>query len=66
MMNRALNQDNIESYKFHHIDTNKCRQCKDFSCEEVEIEFRLAVVDLLGGKLCFLLIKRLLCQRDLN
>ncbi|MFX1365680.1 MAG: 4Fe-4S binding protein [Promethearchaeota archaeon] len=24
----------IESYKFHHIDTSKCKQCKEFSCEE--------------------------------
>ena len=24
----------IESYKFHHIDTSKCRECKDFACEE--------------------------------
>ncbi len=24
----------IESYKFHHIDISKCKQCKEFSCEE--------------------------------
>ena len=34
MMSKAPNQNNIESYKFHHIETNKCRLCKDFSCEE--------------------------------
>ena len=33
-MSEAENQDVIESYKFHHIDTSKCRQCKEFSCEE--------------------------------
>ncbi len=27
-------QTTIESYKFHHIDTSKCRECKEFSCEE--------------------------------
>jgi len=25
----------IESYKFHHIDVNKCKNCKSFSCEKV-------------------------------
>jgi len=34
MMSKAPNKDTVESYKFHHIDTSKCRQCKDFSCEE--------------------------------
>ena len=24
----------IVSYKFHHIDTSKCNQCTEFSCEE--------------------------------
>ncbi|MFX0017825.1 MAG: hypothetical protein ACFFAK_11250 [Promethearchaeota archaeon] len=33
-MSEVKNQPNIESYRFHHIDTNKCRLCKDFSCEE--------------------------------
>ncbi|MFX1316736.1 MAG: hypothetical protein ACFE9T_12805 [Promethearchaeota archaeon] len=33
-MNQTGNQDFVESYKFHHIDTSKCRQCKEFSCEE--------------------------------
>lgn len=30
----AEDQANIDSYKFHHIDTLKCVQCQDFSCEE--------------------------------
>jgi len=30
----AEDQANIDSYKFHHIDTSKCVQCQDFSCEE--------------------------------
>lgn len=33
-MNKLKKSGNIESYKFHHIDTNKCRSCTDFSCEE--------------------------------
>ena len=33
-MSEADNRDAIESYKFHHIDTSKCKQCKEFSCEE--------------------------------
>jgi len=24
----------VESYRFHHINTEKCRQCKTFDCEE--------------------------------
>ena len=33
-MSEARDQSNIESYKFHHIDVNKCRDCREFSCEE--------------------------------
>ncbi len=33
-MSRATNHTTIESYKFHHIDTSKCKHCKEFSCEE--------------------------------
>ena len=33
-MSEVENKDLIESYKFHHIDTSKCHQCKEFSCEE--------------------------------
>ncbi len=33
-MSEAQNRNNIESYKFHHIDINKCSQCQEFSCEE--------------------------------
>ncbi len=34
-MSEAKNRSNIESYKFHHIDINKCSKCKEFSCEDV-------------------------------
>ncbi len=30
----ANNQNSIESYGFHHIDTSKCRDCTSFDCEE--------------------------------
>ena len=33
-MSNTQNQETIESYKFHHIDTKKCRQCEKFWCEE--------------------------------
>lgn len=33
-MSDFKSQRYIESYKFHHINTRKCRQCKDFSCEK--------------------------------
>ena len=33
-MTQANNRTTIESYKFHHIDTSKCKYCREFSCEE--------------------------------
>ena len=33
-MSRAFNQNYIDHYKFHHIDTSKCLKCEDFTCEE--------------------------------
>ena len=33
-MSNADNKEAIENYKFHHINTEKCRQCKSFDCEE--------------------------------
>ena len=32
-MSDAEKSNTIESYKFHHIDTSKCRACKSFDCE---------------------------------
>jgi NAD-dependent dihydropyrimidine dehydrogenase PreA subunit len=33
-MTSVKNNANIRSYKFHHIDTDKCKICDQFSCEE--------------------------------
>ncbi len=33
-MSEVKTRGSIESYKFHHIDTNKCLICKEFSCED--------------------------------
>jgi len=33
-MSKVHERTTVESYKFHHIDTSKCKQCKEFSCEE--------------------------------
>ncbi len=33
-MSEPDDQAAIVNYKFHHIDTSKCAQCQDFSCEE--------------------------------
>jgi Fe-S-cluster-containing hydrogenase component 2 len=33
-MSEADKKAAIESYKFHHIETSKCRYCREFSCEE--------------------------------
>ncbi len=32
-MGKNTNNNSIKDYKFHHIDTSKCKNCKDFSCE---------------------------------
>ena len=34
MMSEAKDRDDIERYKFHQINIQKCSICKDFSCEE--------------------------------
>jgi NAD-dependent dihydropyrimidine dehydrogenase PreA subunit len=33
-MCEADDQVTIESYKFHHIDTSKCKYCAEFTCED--------------------------------
>ena len=33
-MNQEKNQDTIDHYQFHHIDTSKCKICENFECEE--------------------------------
>ena len=34
-MSDADKSSGIDDYKFHHIDTNKCKECKSYSCEDV-------------------------------
>ena len=33
-MSDAPDKSKIVSYKFHHIDINKCKRCEAFSCED--------------------------------
>ncbi|TFF97832.1 MAG: hypothetical protein EU541_07665 [Promethearchaeota archaeon] len=33
-MSKSDNERNIEHYKFHHIDVEKCKNCSDFFCED--------------------------------
>ncbi|MFX1392570.1 MAG: 4Fe-4S binding protein [Promethearchaeota archaeon] len=33
-MSEVNNLEAVESYRFHHIDTKKCRRCDGFWCEE--------------------------------
>jgi len=33
-MSDTEEKSEIVSYKFHHIDVNKCKKCTEFSCEE--------------------------------
>ncbi|MFX1236165.1 MAG: ferredoxin [Promethearchaeota archaeon] len=44
-MSGVKKQGSIESYKFHHIDTSKCRECKEFSCEEACFKGVYEVID---------------------
>ena len=34
-MTEVNKKSSVDSYKFHHIDTNKCRTCKTYACEQV-------------------------------
>ena len=33
-MSDTPDKSKIVSYKFHHVDTNKCKRCEAFSCED--------------------------------
>ena len=33
-MREAEKSNGLVSYKFHNIDTNKCKECKSFACED--------------------------------
>jgi len=33
-MSGTKKSQKIENYQFHHIDTNKCRRCTSFICED--------------------------------
>ena len=33
-MSSAKKSQGIDHYKFHHINTKKCRKCKSFICED--------------------------------
>jgi NAD-dependent dihydropyrimidine dehydrogenase PreA subunit len=44
-MSDTEEQKNIVSYKFHHIDIDKCKGCKDFSCENACFRGIYEVID---------------------
>ena len=44
-MNNVKISNTIESYKFHHIDTSKCRVCSSFACEEACFRGVYEVID---------------------
>ena len=44
-MSEADDRTTIESYKFHHIDTSKCKYCKEFSCEDACFRGIYEVID---------------------
>ena len=58
MMSNAKKQEFIESYKFHHIDTSKCRNCKEFSCEEACFRGIYEVINKNSTPQCIVLKER--------
>ncbi|MFX0027542.1 MAG: hypothetical protein ACFE8M_14165 [Candidatus Hermodarchaeota archaeon] len=57
-MSEVKYQPNIESYRFHHIDTNKCKQCKDFSCEEACFRGIYEVINKIDQPKCIVIEER--------
>ena len=48
----------IRSYKFHHIDTSKCKLCKDFSCEDICFRGIYKVINKESNPECIIISER--------
>ena len=44
-MSETPDKSKIVSYKFHHVDVNRCKICEDFSCEEACFRGIYRVID---------------------
>ncbi|UCC19499.1 MAG: hypothetical protein JSV62_15585 [Promethearchaeota archaeon] len=57
-MSKAGDRFMIENYKFHHIDTSKCKQCSEFSCEEACFRGIYKVINKYSTPKCIVLEER--------
>jgi NAD-dependent dihydropyrimidine dehydrogenase PreA subunit len=57
-MSNAEEQKNIVSYKFHHIDIDKCKMCTEFSCENACFRGIYEVIDKENAPKCIVLKDR--------
>lgn len=51
-MTEAFNEGSIEHYKFHHIDTSKCRDCEGHWCVDACFRFIYEISDDNDGSKC--------------
>ncbi|MFW9952389.1 MAG: hypothetical protein ACFFKA_19900 [Candidatus Thorarchaeota archaeon] len=57
-MSNTDDRKNIVSYKFHHIDIDKCKSCKEFSCESACFRGIYNVINKDGCPECIVLEDR--------
>ncbi|MFW9878190.1 MAG: hypothetical protein ACFFG0_34345 [Candidatus Thorarchaeota archaeon] len=57
-MSEACHRAKIESYKFHHIDTSKCKNCIEFSCEEACFRGIYEVINKISTPKCIVVEDR--------
>ena len=57
-MSDAPGKSKIVSYKFHHIDINKCKRCEAFSCEDACFRRIYKVVNKDSEPMCVVVEER--------
>ncbi len=57
-MSDAPDKSKIVSYKFHHIDINKCKRCEAFSCEDACFRGIYKVVNKDSQPMCVVVEER--------
>lgn len=58
MINTMNIKHHIESYRFHHIDTDKCKKCTHFYCEDACFMGIYEVINKNSKPECVVLRKR--------
>lgn len=57
-MRKSKEKIEIENYKFHHIDIEKCKTCQIFSCEEACFRGIYKVINKKPNPKCIILKER--------